>query len=111
MCRFPGLLTFIFRYDGDEPTTTAAPPAPQPPAPQTAAAAANAPPVDSTSPDTVKEENGLQEHHNISDQEQQTYASGQTENGAQDWNGGPGDGYGEIAVEPETHGTGIKEDG
>lgn len=59
----------------------------------------------------MKEENGLQEQHSIPDQEQQTYASGQSGNGTQSWNDGLGDDYGDITVEPETQGTGIKEDG
>lgn len=59
----------------------------------------------------MKEENGLQEHQSQPDQEQHTYAGGQAGNGAQAWTDGMGDDYGEVAIEPEIHGTGIKEDG
>lgn len=109
-CLALNILTLWPSYDGDEPAATIAPPAPQEHVTQPATAAP-APTIDPPVHDSLKEENGLQEHHSQPHQEQHTYAGGQAGNGAQAWNDGMGDDYGEIAIEPETHGTGIKEDG
>ena len=58
----------------------------------------------------------MDEHLGVSNDEQPTYSNGQNGNVEMAWNngqgnGGQGDHYGDLAVEPEIHGIGIKEDG
>ena len=64
----------------------------------------------------IKMENGLLEQTRLPDHDQQPFNSGQNGNIGPSWNDGPGGGgqgnnYGDVAVEPEQHGIGIKEDG
>jgi len=66
--------------------------------------------------DEVKQENVKQEQSGIPDHDQHAYGSGQNGNAGSSWNDGHGNGaqgnsYGDVAVEPEQHGIGIKEDG
>lgn len=70
----------------------------------------------------IKQEVKVEEANGVSESSQQPYSNGQIgqngQNGktASSWNDGQGNGmqgnqYGDMAVEPENHGIGIKEDG
>ncbi len=67
-------------------------------------------------PNEVKQENVNHEQNGVPDHDQHTYSSAQNGNVGSSWNNGHDNGvqgnhYGDVAVEPEQHGTGIKEDG
>lgn len=107
-------LTRSLSYDGDEIATKPAPPTPVqtiPQAPVPTGLAENDMNVDDSIPHG-KEEFKQEDP----DQKLQTTGQNENENGGLVWqtgqtNGGGANDYGDMAIEQESHGPGIKEDG